>query len=59
VIAGLKEERFLILPHPQVETYRQTKADNYDRWIHGMRRLRARIVGELGTTDVKVMHKMI
>jgi len=59
VIAGLKEERFLILPHPRVEDYRQTKAADYDRWIRGMRRLRARIVGELGTTDVKAMHKLV
>lgn len=59
VIAGLKEECFLILPHPQVEAYRQTKATDYERWIHGMRRLRARIVGEVGTTDVKAMHKLI
>jgi NAD(P)-dependent dehydrogenase (short-subunit alcohol dehydrogenase family) len=59
VIAGLQEERFLILPHPQVETYRQNKAADYDRWIRGMRRLRARIIDDLGTTDIKAVHKLV
>lgn len=41
-IKGLAEERFLILPHPEVATYMQRKATDYDRWLKGMRRLRAR-----------------
>jgi NAD(P)-dependent dehydrogenase (short-subunit alcohol dehydrogenase family) len=40
VIAGLDAERFLILPHPEVATYLRRKADDYDRWLAGMARLR-------------------
>ncbi len=45
VIAGLAKEEFLILPHPEVKTYLERKASDYDRWIVGMRRLRDRIYG--------------
>jgi NAD(P)-dependent dehydrogenase (short-subunit alcohol dehydrogenase family) len=41
-VEAIAEERFLILPHPTVEKYLQNKAGNYDRWLAGMRRLRAR-----------------
>lgn len=44
VVAGLEAERFLILPHPQVETYIQRKAGDYDRWLRGMVRLRAAVL---------------
>ena len=40
VVIGLGEERFLILPHPEVAEYFRRKADDYDRWLRGMRRLR-------------------
>jgi len=45
VVAGLRDERFLILPHPEVEEYFQRKANDYDRWLKGMRRMQARIFG--------------
>jgi len=48
VIEGLADERFLILPHPIVETYMQRKAGDYDRWLSGMRKLNARFMGQVG-----------
>ena len=41
VVRGLEEERFLILPHPEVAEYLRRKATDYDRWLRGMRRLQA------------------
>jgi NAD(P)-dependent dehydrogenase (short-subunit alcohol dehydrogenase family) len=46
VVAGLAAERFLILPHPQVREYLQQKAADRDRWLAGMRRLHAQVLGE-------------
>jgi NAD(P)-dependent dehydrogenase (short-subunit alcohol dehydrogenase family) len=43
VVVGLREERFLILPHPQVLDYMRRKTTDYDRWLGGMRRLKARV----------------
>ncbi len=45
VIEGLKNESFLILPHPEVLEYMQRKTSDYDRWIKGMGRFQERILG--------------
>jgi NAD(P)-dependent dehydrogenase (short-subunit alcohol dehydrogenase family) len=41
VVHGLADERFLILPHPEVAEFFHRKATDYDRWLRGMRKLRA------------------
>ena len=38
-VQAIRDERFLVLPHPVVEGYMQAKAANYDRWIGGMAKL--------------------
>jgi NAD(P)-dependent dehydrogenase (short-subunit alcohol dehydrogenase family) len=49
VLEAIDVETFLILPHGQVLDYFQRKADDYDRWLRGMRRLQAQI-HDHGTT---------
>jgi NAD(P)-dependent dehydrogenase (short-subunit alcohol dehydrogenase family) len=48
VVAGLRDERFLILPHPEVHDYVQRKAADVDRWLGGMRKLQRRVRGQQG-----------
>jgi len=48
VTQAIGEGRFLILPHPEVQTYVERKAADPDRWLKGMRRLRARSADVLG-----------
>jgi NAD(P)-dependent dehydrogenase (short-subunit alcohol dehydrogenase family) len=39
VVAGIDEERFLILPHENVAEFMARKGSDPERWIRGMRRL--------------------
>ncbi len=43
-MSGIREERFLILPHPAVADYMAIKATQNERWLRGMRRLRREVV---------------
>ena len=40
VMKGLASENFLILPHAEVAGYIRNKAENYDRWLHSLRKMR-------------------
>lgn len=41
VVATMRDEKFLVLPHPQVASYFLNKAQDYDRWIGGMQKMYA------------------
>jgi NAD(P)-dependent dehydrogenase (short-subunit alcohol dehydrogenase family) len=43
VMDGLRSERFLMLPHPEVLEFWRRKSSDYDRWLAGMRRLQSQI----------------
>jgi NAD(P)-dependent dehydrogenase (short-subunit alcohol dehydrogenase family) len=51
VLQGLAEERFLILPHPEVATYEQRRAGDRERWLRGMRRAQATLRGPTTNSD--------
>jgi hypothetical protein len=42
--AAIAEERFLVLPHPEVYDYALRKATDIERWLAGMRRLHRRVI---------------
>lgn len=42
---AIVDERFLILPHPEVAGYMQLKATDLPRWLAGMRKLQRRVLG--------------
>jgi len=44
VVAVMREESFLVLPHPEVLNYFRAKAQGYDRWLGGMQKLYAKQV---------------
>jgi NAD(P)-dependent dehydrogenase (short-subunit alcohol dehydrogenase family) len=41
VVRVMREESFLVLPHPEVAKYFQHKGQDYDRWLGGMQKLYA------------------
>jgi NAD(P)-dependent dehydrogenase (short-subunit alcohol dehydrogenase family) len=45
VLQAMREERFLILPHPEVGRYMRNRGADHDRWLEGMRRLQAQLGG--------------
>ena len=45
VVDAIREERFFVLPHPEVGEYYRRKGDDPDRWLAGMRRLQAYVSG--------------
>ncbi|MBE7939962.1 MULTISPECIES: SDR family oxidoreductase [Ramlibacter] len=47
VVDTMREERFLVLPHPVVAQYALAKATDYDRWLGGMQKLYASYAGKL------------
>jgi NAD(P)-dependent dehydrogenase (short-subunit alcohol dehydrogenase family) len=49
VVEALRDERFLILPHPEVAGFFAARATDHARWLGGMRKLQARLDPALGS----------
>lgn len=47
VVKTLEKEEFLVLPHPEVAQYCETKATQNERWLGGMRRIRQKLFGDI------------
>ncbi|MFW2382400.1 MAG: SDR family oxidoreductase [Acidimicrobiales bacterium] len=45
-LEAMKEERFHVLPHPEVADYTQMKAADTDRWLAAMRKFQGRLYGD-------------
>jgi short-subunit dehydrogenase len=41
VVRTMRDEGFLVLPHPEVAKYFLNKAQDYDRWLGGMQKVYA------------------
>lgn len=51
VLETLREERFYVLPHPEVGDYVRRKGEDIDRWLSGMRRLRRKTLSAAGDSE--------
>jgi len=45
-LTAMSEERFWVLPHPEVADYAVRKATDVDRWLAGMRRFQQTLAGD-------------
>lgn len=43
---AIAQERFLVLPHEEVQDYIQFKAGNMDKWLNGMRRFQDKLFAD-------------
>jgi NAD(P)-dependent dehydrogenase (short-subunit alcohol dehydrogenase family) len=51
ILAGIRDERFLILTHPELGEFERFKVDDRDKWIRGMRKVQRRSAP--GTPDAR------
>ncbi|MCX7558266.1 SDR family NAD(P)-dependent oxidoreductase [Sulfitobacter sp. F26204] len=59
VVYGVEAGRFLILSHPEVQTYAIHRAKDHDRWVTGMQMLRAKAVDTFGSVQIENFYKLI
>ncbi|MHA6324465.1 SDR family NAD(P)-dependent oxidoreductase [Roseivivax sp. CAU 1753] len=55
-LQGISEGRFLILPHQEASDFFIRRANDPERWLDGMQRLRAKIMAD-GPSDISDLHR--
>lgn len=45
IVRTMADEKFLVLPHPEVLQYLRNKTGDYDRWLGGMQKIYQRTMG--------------
>jgi NAD(P)-dependent dehydrogenase (short-subunit alcohol dehydrogenase family) len=58
VLQGVQAERFLIFPHAEVPELAHKKLHDSERYLAGMRRLRAQVLQSDGSIDWAAMHRI-
>ncbi|QBF34125.1 SDR family oxidoreductase [Thalassococcus sp. S3] len=59
IMQGIQEEVFLILPHKEVQEYTRLKSTDYERWLQGMRLLRAKAIDDMGSLQPQNFYKLM
>lgn len=59
ILSGLRAGRFLILPHEEAGLYARRRAEDMERWIDGMRRLRRQAFAEGVPETLTDLHRRI
>jgi hypothetical protein len=59
VIDAMKQQKFLILPHPIVGEYAKLRANDPEKWIKGMQKLQRRILSQTDGIDPKTLHLLV
>ncbi len=59
VMEGIADERFLILPHEEVAQFVNLRSMDRERWLQGMRGLRAKALREFGELRLTEFYKLM
>lgn len=59
VVTGIEADQFLILPHPDVQTYVMHRAKDRDRWVNSMQMLKAKAEQNYGAATPLTLYKMV
>jgi len=59
IVSGVEAEKFLILSHPEVQGYALQRAQDHDRWIAGMQKLREKALETLGSARAETMYRLV